>query len=190
MLCIIQVLYYRERICKWDICILHRSPSQKTPAAVALSALVQGGYYYFSTTEVKVSVHETLDRFRCWLKRTALIKVNFLLWTWRTLEKIFLLLKRCCHLFGKFSNCARSQSLELWDGYDSRPWAAGQQSRWQWTDFLDLLIQVMQKDILTVGGAPHKRGGNLKCFQGVRRGHGGQHSHHCTKSIIFKGCGK
>lgn len=50
-------------------------------------------------------MHVALDVFRCWLKITALIKINFLLGSLKTLEKIFLLPKRYWHLFGKQKLC-------------------------------------------------------------------------------------
>lgn len=56
-------------------------------------------------------VHAALDVFRCWLKITALTKINFLLESLKTLKKIFLLPKCYCDPFGKLSNCVKGPEI-------------------------------------------------------------------------------
>lgn len=82
----------------------------------SLKPLLLKGQPHIATTEAEskvLCVHAALEVFRCRLKTTALTKVDFLLESLKTLEKVSLLPERYCDLSGKLSHCVRGRRPEL-----------------------------------------------------------------------------
>lgn len=146
---------------------------------VKSAAMVQGSFGYFSTTEVKPSIYPCMEP-------CIGADAGCLLCTWKTLHKM-LLPKRRCPFFGKRSNCVRSQSLEPWHCWDSRPSAAGRQDGWPRAE---LQIRATQAgEYPHHGRAPPKRR-EPKTFPGNKDGVTTHHKSPLITSLIFKGHGK
>lgn len=104
---------------------------------------------YWGKTRVQ-HMHVSLDVLRCWLKITALIKINFLLWSLKTVAKISFAFKMLLSLRRETERLCKGPEIgAMTQGLSLLASKAGNKDTFQlkWC-----------KKTLTTGRAPHKKG--------------------------------